>query len=72
MPVIKMENKYKSDRIETVTKQIIERLKNVIPTNFDHASYRDRGGQPPPHHAFDEPENRPVQEDPDMYININV
>ena len=58
MPVSNMENANSREHVEQVTKQIIENLKNVTPTNVDHSSYRNRGGHPPPHLAYDESENR--------------
>ncbi len=58
MPVSNMENANTRDHIERTTKQIFEHLKNVRPTNVDHSNYRNGGGHPPPHLAFDESENR--------------
>lgn len=69
MPVSNMENNNTRDHIEKVTKQLFENLKQISAVNVDHSSYRNRGGHPPPHVAFDEQENRQVQEDREKDIN---
>ena len=63
MPVSNMENNNSKEHIEKVTKQIFDNLKHVQATNVDHSNYRNRGGFPPAHLAFDESENRQCQED---------
>ena len=58
LPVSNMENLNQRSELELITKQIIENLKGVTPTNVDHSSYRNGAGHPPVHLAFDESENR--------------
>jgi histone deacetylase 1/2 len=54
MPVSNMENNNSKERVEQITKQILDNLKHVSAVNVDHSSYRNRLGHPPPHCGFDE------------------
>lgn len=63
MPVSNMENNNSRENVERTTKKILENLKNVNAVNVDHSNYRNQGGFPPHHLAFDEKENQQVKED---------
>ena len=71
LPVSNMENNNPKQELERITKKIIENLKNVEAVNVDHSSYRNQGGHPPKHMAFDEKENNEIKEEKNQDINMD-
>ena len=71
MPASNMENNNKREDLEKIFKKIQDHLKHVSPVNVDHSSYRNQGGHPMAHCAYDDQENRQVREDKQMDINTD-
>lgn len=57
MPVSNMENKNTKEKMEKLTKEIIDNLRKTTAVNVDHSNYRNQGGFPMRHMNFDEKEN---------------
>lgn len=58
LQVSNMENHNSKEYVEKHLKELVTNLKNVSAVNVDHSNYRNQGGYPMHHMAFDEKENR--------------
>jgi hypothetical protein len=66
-----MENHNSREYIEKHVNELLENLKNVSAVNVDHSNYRNQGGYPMHHMAFDESENRQAKEDANQDVTMD-